>query len=107
MVNNHSGTIAGFTDATSGQVYFDGQVINTLPANQRQVNTVFKILSTHECRENVVSASKHNVPKDEIETRLSTRDIQLADLGERNQEISGGQQRVAIAWHCYAAQGPY
>jgi spermidine/putrescine transport system ATP-binding protein len=34
--------IAGFSDATEGDVYFDGQRINDVPANQRQVNTVFQ-----------------------------------------------------------------
>lgn len=98
-------TIAGFTDATSGQVYFDGQVINTLPANQRQVNTVFQdyALFPHmNVAENVAFGLKlHKVPKDEIETRVqkALTMVQLADLGEREiSEISGGQQqRVAIA----------
>lgn len=98
-------TIAGFTDATSGQVYFDGQVINTLPANQRQVNTVFQdyALFPHmNVAENVAFGLKlHKVPKDEIETRVqkALAMVQLADLGEREiSEISGGQQqRVAIA----------
>ena len=98
-------TIAGFTDATSGQVYFDGQVINTLPANQRQVNTVFQdyALFPHmNVAENVAFGLKlHKVPKDEIETRVqkALAMVQLADLGEREiREISGGQQqRVAIA----------
>ncbi|XUO98743.1 hypothetical protein AGMB00912_00275 [Lactiplantibacillus argentoratensis] len=98
-------TIAGFTDATSGQVYFDGQVINDLPANQRQVNTVFQdyALFPHmNVAENVAFGLKlHKVPKDEIETRVqkALAMVQLADLGEREiSEISGGQQqRVAIA----------
>ena len=34
--------IAGFSEATEGDVYFDGQRINDVPANQRQVNTVFQ-----------------------------------------------------------------
>ena len=33
--------IAGFTDATTGDVYFNGKRINDVPANERQVNTVF------------------------------------------------------------------
>ncbi|WP_048000917.1 ABC transporter ATP-binding protein [Lactiplantibacillus herbarum] len=98
-------TIAGFTDATSGQVYFDGQVINNLPANQRQVNTVFQdyALFPHmNVAENVAFGLKlHKVPKDEIATRVqeALAMVQLADFGEREiSEISGGQQqRVAIA----------
>ncbi len=34
--------IAGFNDVTSGDVYFDGKRINDVPANKRQVNTVFQ-----------------------------------------------------------------
>jgi spermidine/putrescine transport system ATP-binding protein len=34
--------LAGFTEATAGDVYFDGQRINDVPANKRQVNTVFQ-----------------------------------------------------------------
>lgn len=36
--------LAGFAEATSGDIYFDGQRINEVPANKRQVNTVFKIM---------------------------------------------------------------
>jgi spermidine/putrescine transport system ATP-binding protein len=42
--------IAGFNDVTSGDVYFDGKRINDVPANKRQVNTVFqdlKVLITY------------------------------------------------------------
>lgn len=34
--------IAGFTEVTSGEVLFDGKRINDIPANQRQLNTVFQ-----------------------------------------------------------------
>ena len=34
--------IAGFTEASEGDVYFEGKRINDIPANQRQVNTVFQ-----------------------------------------------------------------
>ena len=34
--------IAGFSEATKGDVYFEGKRINDVPANQRQVNTVFQ-----------------------------------------------------------------
>ena len=33
--------IAGFTDATTGDIFFNGKKINDVPANERQVNTVF------------------------------------------------------------------
>lgn len=34
--------IAGFSDVTSGDVLFEGEKVNELPANERQVNTVFQ-----------------------------------------------------------------
>ena len=34
--------IAGFTEPTSGNIYFNGKIINNVPANERQVNTVFQ-----------------------------------------------------------------
>ena len=34
--------IAGFTEATEGDIYFEGKRLNDLPANKRQVNTVFQ-----------------------------------------------------------------
>lgn len=34
--------IAGFDFPNDGKIYFDGQQINQLPANKRQVNTVFQ-----------------------------------------------------------------
>nr|WP_234002800.1 ABC transporter ATP-binding protein [Lactobacillus sp. CBA3605] len=98
-------TIAGFTAVTSGQVYFDGQLINDLPANQRQVNTVFQdyALFPHlNVAENVGFGLKlHKVAKAEIATRVqqALALVQLADFGDREiSALSGGQQqRVAIA----------
>ena len=34
--------IAGFDQPTKGDIYFAGKKINTIPANKRQVNTVFQ-----------------------------------------------------------------
>ncbi len=34
--------IGGFTEATSGDILFDGKRINDVPTNKRQVNTVFQ-----------------------------------------------------------------
>ena len=34
--------IAGFDKPTTGDVYFNGKRINDVPANERQVNTVFQ-----------------------------------------------------------------
>ena len=40
--NNDFAYYCGFNDVTSGDVYFDGKRINDVPANKRQVNTVFQ-----------------------------------------------------------------
>lgn len=97
--------IAGFDQPTSGQISFDGQVINNVPANQRQVNTVFQdyALFPHmNVAENVAFGLQiKGVKKAEIKQRVAQA-LHLVQLdGYGNREItamSGGQrQRVAIA----------
>ncbi len=34
--------VAGFIEPTKGDIYFHGKRINNVPANKRQVNTVFQ-----------------------------------------------------------------
>src|SRR5690606_4509426 len=34
--------IAGFAEPTAGNVYLGGRIVNEIPANERQVNTVFQ-----------------------------------------------------------------
>lgn len=97
--------IAGFSDATEGDVYFEGKRINDIPANQRQVNTVFQdyALFPHmNVFENVAFGLKiKKLPKAEIEQKVkeALRLVQLAGYEQREiSEMSGGQrQRVAIA----------
>lgn len=97
--------IAGFSDATEGDVYFEGKRINDIPANQRQVNTVFQdyALFPHmNVFENVAFGLKiKKLPKNEIEQKVkeALRLVQLAGYEQREiSEMSGGQrQRVAIA----------
>lgn len=97
--------IAGFDQASSGEVLFDGQKINNVPANQRQVNTVFQdyALFPHmNVAENVAFGLQiKGVKKKVIEQRVKEA-LHLVRLdGYGNREItamSGGQrQRVAIA----------
>ncbi|MBB1063453.1 ABC transporter ATP-binding protein [Limosilactobacillus fastidiosus] len=97
--------IAGFDQASSGEVLFDGQQINTVPANQRQVNTVFQdyALFPHmNVAENVAFGLQiKGVKKAVIQQRVKEA-LHLVRLdGYGNREItamSGGQrQRVAIA----------
>uniref|UniRef100_UPI00403FBC8A ABC transporter ATP-binding protein n=1 Tax=Candidatus Enterococcus willemsii TaxID=1857215 RepID=UPI00403FBC8A len=97
--------IAGFSEATEGDVFFEEKRINDVPANQRQVNTVFQdyALFPHmNVFENVAFGLKiKKLPKKEIETKVKDA-LKLVRLdGYANREISemsGGQrQRVAIA----------
>lgn len=97
--------IAGFDQPTNGEILFDGQKINDVPANQRQVNTVFQdyALFPHmNVAENVAFGLQiRGVKKAEIKRRVqeALRLVQLEGYGEREiTAMSGGQrQRVAIA----------
>lgn len=97
--------IAGFTEPSSGNVYFNGKKINHVPANERQVNTVFQdyALFPHlNVFENVAFGLRVKKLKEkEIKERVSEA-LKFVNLkGFENREISemsGGQrQRVAIA----------
>lgn len=97
--------IAGFSEPTAGDIYFDGKRINDIPANKRQVNTVFQdyALFPHmNVFDNIAFGLKiKKTPKVEIETKVkeALRLVQLAGYEKRGiSEMSGGQrQRVAIA----------
>lgn len=97
--------IAGFSEPTAGDIYFDGKRINDIPANKRQVNTVFQdyALFPHmNVFDNIAFGLKiKKTPKAEIETKVkeALRLVQLAGYEKRGiSEMSGGQrQRVAIA----------
>ncbi len=97
--------IAGFDQPTSGEILFNGQKINNVPANQRQVNTVFQdyALFPHmNVAENVAFGLQiRGVKKAEIKRRVqeALKLVQLEGYGERKiTAMSGGQrQRVAIA----------
>ncbi len=90
---------------TSGDVYFDGKRINDVPANKRQVNTVFQdyALFPHmNVFDNVAFGLKiKKLSKAEIEKKVkeALRLVQLPGYETREiSEMSGGQrQRVAIA----------
>ena len=97
--------IAGFSEASEGDVYFEGKRINDVPANQRQVNTVFQdyALFPHmNVFENVAFGLKiKKLPKNKIKEKVeeALRLVRLAGYENREiSEMSGGQrQRVAIA----------
>ena len=97
--------IAGFTEPTTGDIYFHDKKINLVPANERQVNTVFQdyALFPHlNVFENVAFGLRiKKLPESEIKDRVAEalKFVNLAGYGNREiSEMSGGQrQRVAIA----------
>lgn len=97
--------IAGFTSPSQGNIYFNGKVINQLPANERQVNTVFQdyALFPHlNVFENVAFGLRIKKLKETIIKAKVAEALKFVNLsGYENREItemSGGQrQRVAIA----------
>ncbi len=97
--------IAGFETADSGIVNFEGKDLLKIPANKRNINTVFQryALFPHlNVFDNVAFGLKiKKVAKPEIKERVekALATVGLADYGERYiDQLSGGQmQRVAIA----------
>lgn len=97
--------IAGFTEASAGKVYFDGQDITNLDASKRHINTVFQnyALFPHlNVYENVAFALKlRQRPESEIREKVkdALHTVRLDGYANREiSELSGGQQqRVAIA----------
>lgn len=97
--------IAGFTEASKGEIYFNGKKINDVPANKRQVNTVFQdyALFPHlNVYENVafgLRIKKMNQIDIDQKVKEALSFVNLKGYENREiKEMSGGQrQRVAIA----------
>ncbi|WP_318615990.1 ABC transporter ATP-binding protein [Sporosarcina sp. YIM B06819] len=97
--------IAGFTEASAGAIFFNGKKINDVPANERQVNTVFQdyALFPHlNVFENIAFGLRiKKVKQSEVERRVheALKFVNLDGYEAREiSEMSGGQrQRVAIA----------
>ncbi|MNO40293.1 Spermidine/putrescine import ATP-binding protein PotA [compost metagenome] len=97
--------IAGFAEPTDGSIYLNGQVINHIPANERQVNTVFQdyALFPHlNVFENVAFGLRIKKLKKDVITKKVQEALSFVNLVGYEQrainEMSGGQrQRVAIA----------
>ncbi len=97
--------IAGFLNVTSGDIMLAGKRVNDIPANLRQVNTVFQNYSLFphmNVFENIAYGLRiRKVDKAAIETRVhdALKKVRLDNLADREiSELSGGQQqRVAIA----------
>lgn len=97
--------IAGFSNASSGDIIFEGKRINDVPANKRRVNTVFQnyaLFPNMNVFENVAfGMSLKGISKAQIKAKVTEMltMVQLAGFEDREiDELSGGQQqRVAIA----------
>ncbi|WP_192877351.1 spermidine/putrescine ABC transporter ATP-binding protein PotA [Legionella pneumophila] len=97
--------ISGFEQPTQGEIFINGQCVNQLPPQKRDVHTVFQsyALFPHlSVFENVAFALRcKKTPNQEIRKRVfdALKLVQLESLAERNvKQLSGGQQqRVAIA----------
>lgn len=97
--------ISGFEQPTSGDIFINGQCVNNLPPQKRDVHTVFQsyALFPHlSVYENVAFALRcKGVNEREIAERVqeTLRLVQLETFSSRNiKQLSGGQQqRVAIA----------
>ena len=97
--------IGGFLEPDSGELYFDGELINDLPPNKRNVNTVFQkyALFPHlNVYENIAFGLKlKKKSKEEIDKAVKKM-LAVVDLkGYEKRPVSklsgGQQQRVAIA----------
>lgn len=97
--------IAGFLEPTEGNIYFNGEKMNDVPANKRQVNTVFQdyALFPHlNVFENIAFGLRiKKMKKKEIDERVhqALSFVNLEGFGKKDiTAMSGGQrQRVAIA----------
>ena len=97
--------IAGFNTVDGGEICFDEQVINTLPAHKRDIGMVFQnyaIFPHLNVADNVAYGLKaRKVPKEQIIPRVdeALKMVQIDQLKTRQpNELSGGQQqRVALA----------
>ncbi len=97
--------IAGFQAPDSGEVIFEGKVINGVPAHKRQVNTIFQryaLFPNRNVYENVAfGLEQKKLPKARIRETVEEM-LALVNLKgfekRRISSLSGGQQqRVAIA----------
>lgn len=97
--------IAGFLEADSGQVIFEGKDINNLPPHKRQVNTIFQryALFPHlNVYDNIAFGLRIKRMKEKDIAKKVGEMLELVNLkGFQKRDISslsgGQQQRVAIA----------
>lgn len=97
--------LGGFLSQDQGKIIFDGEEISSLPANKRNVNTVFQryALFPHmNVFENIAFGLKIKKEAKDVIVQKVRRMLKLVNLEDyenrRIQQLSGGQQqRVAIA----------
>lgn len=97
--------IAGFAQASEGEIFIDGQLVTAVPPHQREIGIVFQnyALFPHmDVARNIgYGLRMRGVSKDEIAQRVDAvmQLVKLDGLGHRKpRELSGGQQqRVALA----------
>ena len=97
--------IGGFESADEGQVYFNGEIINDVPAYKRNVNTVFQkyALFPHlNVYENIAFPLRlKKTDESDIKARVAEMLNMVKLSGFENKSVStlsgGQQQRVAIA----------
>lgn len=97
--------IGGFETPTKGEVFFEEKIINDIPANKRNVNTVFQkyALFTHlNVFDNIAFGPKLKKVEKKVISKSVNEVLKIVNLeGFENRNIatlSGGQQqRVAIA----------
>ena len=97
--------IAGFLDQDEGDVFFEGNLLNGVPAYKRQINTIFQryALFPHlNVYENVAFGLRvKKLPEKEIKEKVDEmlKLVNLSGFEKRSIDtLSGGQQqRVAIA----------
>ena len=97
--------IGGFLQMNSGELYFDGKMINELPAYKRSINTVFQkyALFPHlNVYENIafglrLKKMKESEIKEAVEEMLKLVNLQGYENRSVNSLSGGQQQRVGIA----------
>lgn len=97
--------IGGFLEPKSGEIFINSKKVNDIPANHRQVNTVFQdyALFPHmNVYENIAFGLRIKNYKEDIIRKKVKKTLKLVNLSgfEKREisEMSGGQkQRVAIA----------
>lgn len=97
--------IAGLDQASSGEVFIDGQPVNDVPTRLRNVAMVFQSYALYPhmtCYENIaLNLRLKKLSSAEISKRVreTARTLEVEDLLEKKpKELSGGQrQRIAVA----------